>query len=79
MFQTILTPEEMAFSPSASATETKMLFLLTVVKWVSAKRAEQTAAQDIGLYDGKDSDAAFKTRTQRRARSVRNRLKLEAV
>ena len=44
MAQTILTPEEMAFSPSAADTEAKMLFLLTVIKWVSAKKAEQKAA-----------------------------------
>ena len=44
MAQTILTPEEMAFSPSAADTEAKMLFLLTVIKWVSARKAEQKAA-----------------------------------
>ena len=33
----------MAFSPSAADTEAKMLFLLTVIKWVSTKKAEAKA------------------------------------
>ena len=56
MAQTILTPEEMAFSPSAADTEAKMLFLLTVIKWVSAKKAEQNAAAAAPnqTYEGKN-------------------------
>ena len=46
----------MAFSPSAVYTEAKMMFLLTVIKWVSAKKAELNtpAPSNTQAYEGND-------------------------
>ena len=72
--QTILTPEEMAFSPSATDTEAKMLFLLTVIKWVSAKKAEHNAAAATPnqTYEGKNQVEQNTISTRNQAYKCKN-------